>query len=281
MERIKIRRMTPQDFAFAVELTDTMNWDFTEKDFQFMMELEPEGCFIALDGTEKIGVVTAICYGKLGWIGNLLVKPENRLRGTGSSLLKHAIGYLRRKGAKTIGLYSYIETAPFYEKLGFKRDSKYIRFAIQSMFKQTDATALGEMSEADMADVIKLDGECGFYSREKLLKRILVDSGDLCYVVRKNGKLIGFIMANWYRREIGPWLCRPGYMKEALSLLRAVLNKMVGIKVHMGVPEERKKILDELKEASFKEEFRVIRMFYGESLGVNSCLLAMESLERG
>ncbi|MEM3627074.1 MAG: GNAT family N-acetyltransferase [Candidatus Bathyarchaeia archaeon] len=273
--------MTPKDFAFAVELTDIMNWNFTEEDFHFMMELEPEGCFIALDGVERVGIVTAVCYGKLGWIGNLLVKPENRLRGIGSRLLKHAMDYLGKKGAKTIGLYSYVETVPFYEKFGFKCGSRFIRFAIQSLSKQTGYGAPEGMDEADMPDVIELDSACGYYSREKLLRRILADSSDLCYVARKNGKLVGFIMADWYRREIGPWLCLPGYTKEAINLLRAVLNKLVGIEAHIGVLEKRKEILGALKGVHFKEEFRAVRMFYGECLGDESCLLAMESLERG
>jgi ribosomal protein S18 acetylase RimI-like enzyme len=281
MIKTKIRCMTPEDFAFAVELTDSMNWDFTDRDFQFMMELEPEGCFIALEGTEKVGIVTAICYGKLGWIGNLLVKPENRLRGIGSSLLKHAMGYLMKKGAKTIGLYSYAETVPFYEKFGFKRESNFIRFVIQSLRKQMEVNIPRGMNEADMADAVKLDGACGLYSREKLLRRILTDSRDLCYVARKNGKLIGFIMADWYRREIGPWLCCPSYTMEALSLLRAVLKKLSETEAHIGVPEKRKNILAALEGVHLKEEFRVIRMFYGEGLVDNSCLLAMESLERG
>lgn len=57
---LQVRNMTPEDFQFAVGLTDTMNWKLEEEDFVFMTKLEPGGCFTLLDNSEKIGVVTTI-----------------------------------------------------------------------------------------------------------------------------------------------------------------------------------------------------------------------------
>jgi hypothetical protein len=35
-----VKQMSLEDVQFAVQITDTMNWNLTEKDFEFMMSLE-------------------------------------------------------------------------------------------------------------------------------------------------------------------------------------------------------------------------------------------------
>jgi hypothetical protein len=49
-----VRRMSSEDIEFAVRITDTMNWNLTEQDFAFMMQLEPEGCFTLLCNSKKL-----------------------------------------------------------------------------------------------------------------------------------------------------------------------------------------------------------------------------------
>ena len=90
------------------------------EDFQFMTQLEPEGCFVLFDDSKPIGIATCISYGKVGWFGNLIVKEEYRSKGAGSLLVKHAINYLHGKGVETIGLYAYPNLIKFYGNLGFR-----------------------------------------------------------------------------------------------------------------------------------------------------------------
>ena len=271
--------MTPNDVAFAIKLTDTMNWNYIKDDFKRMMDLEPEGCFIALDGTQRVGITTTIKFDNLGWIGNVIVDRDHRLRGIGSGLVKHAMEYLRSRSATTMGLYSYLDTIPFYEKLGFKKSAKFIRLVGLGVTGYLGAKAPRRMMEKDLQDVIALDRLCVGVSRERLLRRIFADSGDLCHVVYENTRLVGFIMA--LGTEIGPLVCRHGFEEEAINLLRAVLNRLVGLEVHIGVPVKRREIIDALRDLNFKDHFQVMRMYYGDHLEDKGCILAMESLERG
>jgi predicted GNAT family acetyltransferase len=273
--------MTYRDFAFAIKLTDTMNWDLTEKDLKLMMTLEPEGCFVTSSGAEKVGIITTIHFDRIGWIGNVIVNRRYRSKGIGSLLVKHAVDYLVNKSVTTIGLYSYVDTVPFYEKMGFKKNSNFIRLVGQGSARHLGLNAPERLVESDLQDVINLDKLCVRGSRERLLTRMFTDSRDLCYATRKNKRLVCFIMADWYKKEIGPWVCHPSYDGEAINLLKAVLNKLAGLEVRIGVPERKRKILNALKDMNFTEEFKVVRMYYGESLEDTSCLLAMESLERG
>ena len=281
MQKTQIRKMSPNDFGFATRLTDTMNWDLTEKDFRFMTILEPKGCFTMLDGTKKVGIITTAHFGRIGWIGNVIVDTRYRSKGLGVLLVKHAIDYLREKSVSTIGLYAYVNTVPFYEKLGFKADSNFIRLARQSSTANWRVASVREMTERDLKDVVGFDEQCIGWNRRRLLKRIFTDSKDLCYVALDDSELIGFIMADWYRQEIGPCMSRLGNAKSIINLFKAALTRLSGVEVRTGVSESHQDIVKALKKMGFQEEFKVVRMYFGEVPDEAGCLLAMESLERG
>ncbi|HKZ93989.1 MAG TPA: GNAT family N-acetyltransferase [Candidatus Bathyarchaeia archaeon] len=281
MQEIRIRKMAPNDFAFAIKLTDTMNWDLTRKDFEFMMNLEPRGCCVALDETRRVGLITTMHFGRVGWIGNVIVTPSNRSKGVGALLVKHAIDYLVGESATTIGLYAYVDTVQFYEKLGFKANSNFIRLVGQGFKMDQYTERIVRMAERDLEDVARFDERCMGWNREPLLKRIFRDSKDLCYVARDSNKLLGFIMADSYRQEIGPCVSSPRKPEVAINLLRAVLGTFSGLEIRVGVSESRLGIVEALREMKFQEEFKVVRMYWGQVLKDKGCLLAMESLERG
>ena len=117
--------MHHEDFAFATNLANTMDWNMAVEDFQFMTSLEPGGCFVLFDDSKRIGIATSNSYGKVGWFGNLIVKEEYRGKGAGSQLVKHAINYLHGKGVETIGLYAYPNLIGFYSNLGFRYDEDF------------------------------------------------------------------------------------------------------------------------------------------------------------
>ena len=102
-----VKPMRIEDFQFATDLANTMDWNMATSDFEFMSSLEPEGCFVVFQGSERVGIATSISFGEVGWFGNLIVKQETRSRGVGGLVVKHAVNYLKSKGVKTIGLYAY------------------------------------------------------------------------------------------------------------------------------------------------------------------------------
>ena len=71
-----VKNMQVSDFPFAVQLANTMNWNMTIKDFEFMLKLEPQGCFVLLHNKERVGIATIVTFGKVGWFGNFIVYPE-------------------------------------------------------------------------------------------------------------------------------------------------------------------------------------------------------------
>jgi ribosomal protein S18 acetylase RimI-like enzyme len=280
MTKITIRKMRRSDFSFAIKLTDTMNWDLTEKDFTFMMELEPQGCFVALADAKRVGITTTAHFGKVGCIGNVIVDMRYRSKGIGVKLVKEAIRYLSEKFAKTIALYAYQDTVEFYKKIGFKTDYHLIRFVGQGQKSQETYDNVRAMAQQDLKEATNMDRACMNWNRERLLRRKFAASKDLCNVAQGHGKLVGFVMADRYRQEVGPLICRADQDEQAISLLKAVLGKLVNIEVGIGVSEKRRTIADALAQMNFKEEFQVTLMHLGEMLPKTRCMVAMESLER-
>jgi GNAT superfamily N-acetyltransferase len=276
-----VEKMTPEDFAFAVELSNTMDWNMTSGDFEFNMKLEPDGCFVLFDGSKRVGLATCISYERLGWFGNLIVEPAYRNRGAGTQLVKHAIDYLITKQVSTVGLYAYEHLINFYCSLGFKRNMDF------QVLKATNVTSTGEGSmkaakKHDISSLVKLDGLCFGASRQKLLEPILMDKDTLCHVSFEDGEVAGFVAAKVYGQlaEIGPLVCRRKHADASVGLLKSVLGKLQGLEVYMCVPTVETALIDFAKQAGFAEEFRVARMFLGSAVAEDWIYVA-ESLERG
>jgi len=275
------KKMSSDDFEFAVRLTDTMNWNLTEEDLEFMMRLEPDGCFTLHYNSEKVGIATAISYDLVGWLGNVIVSENYRRKGGGSLLVKRAIEYLTNKGIKTIGLYSYLDRIPFYAKNDFQSGSMFTVLKGRG-FSASPKDRVREADEDDTQQIISLDREYFGGSRSKLLELVLLDQSNSCYVCADDERIIGFAVAKVFDdvSEIGPLVCRQGCNDIAIDLLKTHLNRLKSCEVSLCVPEKESGILGLLSHHGFREDFRLARMFRGTPVTSNHIYVA-ESLERG
>jgi GNAT superfamily N-acetyltransferase len=273
--------MSVEDFAFAIDITDPMDWNLTEADFAFMLKLEPEGCFVLLDDSEKVGIATTVSFGQVGWFGNLIVRGDKRRKGGGSLLVNHALKYLTAKNVKTVGLYAYPDKTTFYAKLGFKYDSDFIVLNGKGTFPSV-ATRINEAKSHNLEQIVDFDQNCFGASRRKVLEPILFDPSNLCYMALEDKQLLGFAAAKVYneKAELGPLVCNQRRSDIAISLINAALDRLKGYEVSLCLHKREASILDTLIKCGFSENFRVSRMFFGLPV-TRDCIYAAESLERG
>jgi len=278
---LHVKNMTAEDFEFAVRITDTMNWKLVGKDFEFTLKLEPQGCFVLLDDSERVGIVTTVSFGNVGWLGNLIVAETHRKRGAGTLLARHALKCLASKNVETIGVYTYIDKIPFYRRLGFEYDSEFTVLEGRG-FSSPAMANLREAKKEDIKEIINCDKICFGASRRKLLEPILQDPNNSCYVSIEDGKMLGYAVAKTYEdmAELGPLVCRQERSDIAINLLKANLNRLKEFDVSMCVPKREPAILNMLMKSGFRENFRVARMFFKPKTG-NDCIYIAESLERG
>ena len=114
----------------AMGLKEAAGWNQTERDWERLLELEPEGCFGLLSDEVLAATTTAYCYGrKLAWIGMVLTGPSFRGRGYARRLMEHALGWLDRRGVKWTKLDATDMGRPLYLKLGFEDEGAIERWA--------------------------------------------------------------------------------------------------------------------------------------------------------
>lgn len=273
--------MVAEDTAFAVSLTDKMEWGLSGEDFRFMMELEPEGCFVLFCNSEKAGLATNISFGRIGWFGNLIVDEKYRGKGGGAQLVKRSLEYFAEKKVDTVGLYAYVDKIPFYKRLGFEYDSDFVVLRGRG-FSSSSTTSVKKANANDLSRIIDFDCSCFGASRRKLLEPIILDVDNLCFLSAENGLILGYVIAKMYRGmvELGPLVCDRDHGDVAVELLKTVLNRSSGLEVSACVPRKESQVLAMLNESGFAESFNVARMFFGIPVR-ERCIYLAESLERG
>jgi predicted N-acetyltransferase YhbS len=276
-----IKTMTRQDSPFAVQITDQMNWGMVKEDFEFMMKLEPEGCFVLLDDRERVGIATTVSFGKKGWFGNLIIAESHRKKGAGSSLVRHSVDYLGGRGVETVGLYAYVNKVNFYRRLGFEYDLEFTVLKGKG-FSSAKQEGVIEARKEDMRQIIDYDGLCFGASRSKVLEPLLSDSGNVGYVYMEGNRMRGYALAKVYdgTADLGPLVCPRGRSDLAISLLEAVLHRLTDAEVSLCLPKKEKSVISRLMENGFVESFPVVSMFLNPGT-VNDCVYVAESLERG
>jgi GNAT superfamily N-acetyltransferase len=277
----QVKPMSLKDYEFAVELANTMDWNMATEDFQFMSSLEPEGCFVAFEGTQPVGIATCINYGRVGWFGNLIVKDQYRKKGVGSLLVNHSTKYLLKKGVQTIGLYAYPNLVGFYSNLGFRPNEEFSVLHSQKLPPIAIATTLPSVGKEELSAIEKFDSECFGGERKKLLESIISVEGNLSYYVPDGEGVVGYAASTVYERMawVGPLMCRQTNFEAAASLVKAVLSKLAGKSVYAVAPKNSA-LSNVFSGLGFKKDFSVSRMFYGE-VAAKNCIYLAESLERG
>ncbi|MBT0160312.1 GNAT family N-acetyltransferase [Candidatus Bathyarchaeota archaeon A05DMB-2] len=258
-----------------------MNWNMTVDDFKLATTLEPEGCFTLLYGSERVGIATTVSFGKVGWFGNLIVRPEYRRKGAGSFLLRHALDYLKDAGVETVGLYAYPHLIKFYESFGFNVDEEFLELHCKPLSRITPETPR-KIQRQDVEAVIDFDSQCFGACRTKLLEYLFRKKKNLCYFSADDNGVRGYIVAKIFdgMSEVGPLVCRRKHVDDAVTLLETVLSKLREFNVFMCVPGKETSLVEWLFKSGFRSDFQVTRMFLGPAVASN-CLYVAESLERG
>jgi GNAT superfamily N-acetyltransferase len=92
--------------------------------WRFAIAAAGEGAMQWRDGSGKvIAFNLAHCCGSEGWMGPLAVRPGRQGEGIGVQIVETAIEWLRKSGAKVIGLETMprtVENIGFYSRLGFR-----------------------------------------------------------------------------------------------------------------------------------------------------------------
>jgi GNAT superfamily N-acetyltransferase len=117
-----------QSEGVAPPWADT-SWEANESEFD--RALAANGLFLAEENGDVVGFVSSWLENNVAWIGDLYVTKAARRTGVGRALVGAVTENLRARGATHLLLGANLESLSFYEKLGFREESRNLVLELQ------------------------------------------------------------------------------------------------------------------------------------------------------
>ena len=261
-----VRAFSPDDIAFATHLASREGWEISAGDYRNLISFEPQGCFIAEDAGEPVGLITTIAYGKLGWIGSLIVDDTHRGQGYGRTLLETGIGYLLDNGVRTVGVDATPAGAFLYESAGFWHAFDTLHWrrpALPAPAPLPDS--LVPFGPSQLHEVTMFDW-APFGGRRRRVLRAQLGLSPVAHIVQDQDGIGGYLLArrgnsHWI---IGPWVC----VRSAEALLTAALADIGQEPVDLAVPQVNEDALQLLPRYGFEIQSHEQRMYLGDEEGI-------------
>ncbi len=276
---LTISVMEPDDYDFAVELSDHEGWMHQRVDFARLTTFEPQGCFIARHDGERAGMICSTSQGDYGFLSCLIVREGQRGRKIGEQLMRHALGYLLDMTVRTIELDGVIPAVSLYRRLGF--NDKYLSLRFRRWPGPT-TTARNSVRQNSSTEAIADYDRCRTgLSREHIILRLGAEFGESVFVVGDEFAA-GYGIVRPRTPEVaalGPLIADSG--DGAKDLLREVLDRFASKMIVVGVPELNQPFVDLLLAEGFVYSQPSLRMYFGLRRNYERHVYAIVSPEKG
>lgn len=260
-----IRTMQPHDLGTALALSTAAGWNQTVADWQRMLNLEPQGCFVAESGDEVIGTTLCCTFGPVAWLAMVIVRADQRGQGLGRQLVLHGLEYASRCGAVTVRLDATPLGEAVYRQFEFQPQFRLIRMGgvPRESLKVQDypAPEISVATAADYPQILAHDTLATRTDRTKLLIQLFREWSPL--VARIDGQAIqGFLASREGRfaKQLGP--CA-GSETAAVTLFRHALQSSIGKPVIVDIPSQHLHLLSVADEFGLAEQRTLLRMSRG------------------
>ncbi|NIO36267.1 GNAT family N-acetyltransferase [Candidatus Bathyarchaeota archaeon] len=273
MESVHIRKFSEDDIDFAHRMNLEEGWNNTRADIKRMFNYEPEGCFIAEISGKAAGHVFSVGYGRLGWIGFLIVREKLRKKGIGTQLMRKAVEYLSAFEIKSIRLEAERRAAELYRRLGFVDEYYSLRFEgvseRMSITPNRSNCRVVPLEWERVEELAEFDSQYFGANRIKVLTALYQDDPQYCFISHNQSGIAGYIICRQAETgyRVGPWVCDPKNEMVALELLMTCVNRVEhGQKLYIGVPAVNEAAMNIVQNLNFQQYSKSIRMVLGQEI---------------
>lgn len=255
---LSIRSMTTADLPLGLRLSHQAGWNQLEADWRRMLDLEPEGGFVAEWNGLPVATTVAVTFGEVAWIAMVLVDEAYRGRGIARKLMSEAIAWLDERRVTSIRLDATPLGRTVYERLGFRSQFELHRW---DGVVQSDSDAPVALTFQSLpSQVFPLDAEVTSTARQKLLSRLMADNPqsviacDGGYGLSRPGALAEFVGPCVAQLDVGP------------RLLRELLRRRGGQRVFVDIPQDNSPAEALAREHGLQAQRPLTRMVRGKDV---------------
>lgn len=277
---IQIAVMEYSDVEYAKSLTDIEQWGHREDDFRRLLQLDPEGSFVAWQGDHRVGIATTVSYNGYAFLGNIIVDKKRRGKNIGPALMQHALDYLDKKGIKTIELDGVLSAVAMYRHMGFRDKYRSLRLA-RNPARSNRGPALYSQCGESAHILAEFDYRQTGIQRKGLIGKLVQEfpAGIFClttphlraYAVireRANNAL-----------AIGPFIAEDPAACDAI--MAGVVTKFGNRRITVGVPETNAAAVESMLRHDFRHSTPSLRMYRGQRIAYEHHVYAIVSADVG
>ena len=266
MGRITLRRMTPDDIPFGMELKSHAGWNQVEADWKMLLEAGGDNFVASLDGHDA-GTVISVPYQKhFTWIGMVLVDPRAKRKGIGKALLSRSIEIAREKG--TIRLDATAEGYELYTRLGFRTEYELVRMVRKSNGSGTwqhpgHGQHILPLGEHQLKSVFSMDKPIFGADRSYILRCLQERNPEYARCIEERGSIKAYCLGRSGSRfeQIGPIIADD--FSHAAGLMETLLRQLEPKDVVIDAFADKPEWLTFLEGYGFTRQRPLVRMFLG------------------
>lgn len=197
-------------------LTMRAGWNQTGRDIDRMVELDPNGTFVArLKGKNfdiPVGTCSTLPLGEnKTWIGMILVHPEVRRQGIANAMMQYCVKYAIDSGKVINGLDATPMGNTVYGAVGYVNSYRIWRSVFEPAEfagQKYDEHHVAAVTKQDLDEVIRYDA-AAFTERAAIMRELFKDGKNGCFLYRDdNGVIKGycFTRPGRIRPFVGPFI---------------------------------------------------------------------------
>jgi predicted N-acetyltransferase YhbS len=271
VDQPRIREMREADIAAGLGLCRANRWNQVRRDWELFLQFSPRGCRVAVKNDQVVGTVTTMSYrglegrDRFHWIGMVMVDSAERRKGIGARLLREAIDLLGDRSA--IRLDATPAGREVYRRLNFVDEYGLSRLESigDGRAAWTEDTPARPMTVNDLTQVFEMDYEAFGADRGALLKQLFEASPEHSWVVRREGKIVGYTFGRVGHNfeHLGPVIAETGEI--ARQLVAACLRDRPSRPFILDVTRHDPAWTRWLESIGFREQRPYVRMVRGEN----------------
>jgi ribosomal protein S18 acetylase RimI-like enzyme len=219
--------------------------------------IQPDGWLVAETENELAGIVGAVRFGSVAYIGMMGVAPEYQGRGIGAQLFEAVLTDVDRHGCTTLLLDATPSGERLYRRFGFVDDG-----ITYDMRRIPGQVAASNSAQLQIHRIAALDLEAFGADRRGALRQLLSEAGSEAFAVESDGYAIA------QSKVIGPLIARTPDIAE-----RLMVCVQQSPAYRMMLPAENESSLSLLRRHGFEVQQGVKHMRRGLPLQRNRKLI--------